>query len=73
MDSEQAAEIAALNRHKKFMFIGNKKRYIEVIQCSGEDMNVVLTNGVAAMPTPAAILPPQVPMMPRPMVSPGRG
>ncbi len=55
MDSEQSAEIAALSKHKKFMFIGNKKRYIEVIQCSGEDMNMVLTNGV--QPTPGVCLP----------------
>lgn len=48
MDSEQTAELAALNRHKKFMLLHNynpvKKRYIEVFQCSSADMTVVLTN-----------------------------
>ena len=48
MDSELAAESAAINRHKKFMLLsgpqGNKKRYIEVFQCSSADMSVVLTN-----------------------------
>ncbi|XP_067937467.1 epithelial splicing regulatory protein 1-like isoform X1 [Watersipora subatra] len=48
MDSEVAAESAAINRHKKFMLLsgmgGNKKRYIEVFQCSSADMSVVLTN-----------------------------
>ena len=78
MDSEQSAEIAAINKHKKFMFIGNKKRYIEVIQCSGEDMNMVLTNGITQTgitPTsaviPAAAPPHPAPVLQRPMVSPG--
>lgn len=48
MDSEAAAEAAAINRHKKFMLLsgmgGSKKRYIEVFQCSSADMSVVLTN-----------------------------
>lgn len=78
MDSEQSAELAAVNKHKKFMFIGNKKRYIEVLQCSGEDMNLVLTNGVQ-VPTSTGLLPtamappvaaPQfIPQ--RPLISPG--
>ncbi len=65
MDSDQSAEIAALSKHKKFMFIGNKKRYIEVIQCSGEDMNMVLTNGMSGLPggVPGAAVP-TVPGMP---------
>ena len=80
MDSEQSAESAGLNKHKKFMFIGNKKRYIEVLQCSGEDMNLVLTNGVH-MPTssnllpnmahPAAVATPQIIPSQRPLISPG--
>ena len=28
------------------MVYGQKKRIIDVIQCSGEDMNLVLTNGI---------------------------
>ena len=81
MDSEVSAEQAALNKHKKFMFIGNKKRYIEVLQSSGEDMNLVLTNGVNGLPTPAAqsaVISAQQPQftqlaaMHRPLISPGR-
>lgn len=57
------------------MFINNKKRYIEVIQCSGEDMNLVLTNGVpnGAMPPPPTVLPHgAAPMaLQRPIISPG--
>lgn len=47
MDSELAAESAAINRHKKFMLLAGpqgRKRYIEVFQCSSADMSVVLTN-----------------------------
>ena len=51
MDSEQVSEVAAMSKHKKFMFISGKKRFIEVFQCSGEDMNLVLTNGL--LPNPA--------------------
>ena len=82
MDSEQSSEIAALTKHKKFMFIGNKKRYIEVIQCSGEDMNLVLTNGMAAaaagmvqpptLPSNGMIIPQSTPpVLQRPLISPG--
>lgn len=79
MDSEQSSESASVNKHKKFMFIGNKKRYIEVLQCSGEDMNLVLTNGVQ-MPTSSSIMPtmapptaatPQIIPAQRPLISPG--
>ena len=84
MDSEQSAEQAAVNKHKKFMFIGAKKRYIEVLQSSGEDMNLVLTTGVNALPSPAATpaapavlaATPQAPFpalngLSRPLISPG--
>ena len=53
MNSEQVADVAAMSKHKKFMYINGKKRFIEVFQCSGEDMNCVLTNGL--LPNPAAI------------------
>lgn len=57
MDSEFAAETAALNRHKKFMLLsgpsGSKKRYIEVFQCSSADMSVILT----ASDLPGATMP----------------
>ena len=43
MTHEQAAFLAAQNRHHRYMGFGKKQRYIEVFQCSGEDMNNVLT------------------------------
>jgi len=42
MDSEAAAFNAAAHKNNKYMFFNGKKRYIEVIQCSGEDMNHIL-------------------------------
>lgn len=46
MDSEQAACLTAHNRHHRYMVFGKKQRYIEVFQCSGDDMNLVLTGGL---------------------------
>ena len=43
MSSEQAAFQASQNRHNRYMGFGKKQRYIEVFQCSGEDMNLFLT------------------------------
>ena len=43
MNSEVAAFNAANQRHHRYMVFGKKQRYIEVFQCSGEDMNLVLT------------------------------
>ena len=43
MDSEASAFGASNNKHHLYMVFGKKKRYIEVFQCSGEDMSVVLT------------------------------
>merc|ERR1719187_1764547 len=57
MDSEASSFSAANNRHHRYMVFGKKQRYIEVFQCSGEDMNMVLTGG---MPAPQ-----------RPVLSPG--
>ena len=42
MTHEQAAFLSAQNRHHRYMGFGKKQRYIEVFQCSGEDMNNVL-------------------------------
>lgn len=57
MDSDLAAESAAVNRHKKFMLVqspaGAKKRYIEVFQCSAADMSIVLTNPELPASAPA--------------------
>lgn len=47
MDSELSAEATAQARSRKFLYMNNKKRTIEVIQCSGEDMNIVLTSGLS--------------------------
>ncbi|KAL1115061.1 hypothetical protein AAG570_007092 [Ranatra chinensis] len=46
MDSEASAFAAAQLRHHRYMTFGKKQRYIEVFQCSGEDMNLVLTGGL---------------------------
>lgn len=51
MDSEQSAFVTAQQKHHRYMIFGKKQRYIEVFQCSGEDMNLVLTGG---MPNSAA-------------------
>lgn len=45
MDSESAAQASAQQKHHKHMMFGKKQRYIEVFQCSGEDMNMVLSGG----------------------------
>lgn len=50
MDSEEAAYQSAQQKHHKHMVFGNKNRYIEVFQCSGDDMNMVLNGG---LPTPS--------------------
>lgn len=42
MDSETAAHLCAQQRHHRYIVFGKKQRYIEVFQCSGEDMNMVL-------------------------------
>lgn len=47
LDSEVAAASAAAERHNKYMQIGRKQRYIEVFQCSADDMNLVLTGPTA--------------------------
>lgn len=45
MDTEQSAYVSAQQKHHRYMIFGKKQRYIEVFQCSGEDMNLVLTGG----------------------------
>eukprot|EP00092_Neocalanus_flemingeri_P009635 GFUD01010373.1.p1 GENE.GFUD01010373.1~~GFUD01010373.1.p1 ORF type:complete len:502 (-),score=123.80 GFUD01010373.1:1251-2756(-) len=49
MDSEPSSFSAANNRHHRYMVFGKKQRYIEVFQCSGEDMSLVLTGGASAL------------------------
>lgn len=55
MDSETSAYSSAQKKHHKYMIFGKKQRYIEVFQCSGDDMNMVLTGG---MHSPANSKPP---------------
>ena len=82
MNTEEAAQLTAINRNGRQMYFAGKKRVIEVIQCSGEDMNLVLTHGIAS-PTLSPVTPiahqaaipisltqtPQI--IPRQMISPG--
>ncbi|KAF5299595.1 hypothetical protein FQR65_LT09400 [Abscondita terminalis] len=57
MDSEQSAYNAAQQKHHRYMIFGKKQRYIEVFQCSGEDMNLVLTGGIPAPVSPSKAAP----------------
>ena len=82
MNTEEAAQLTAINKNARQMYFAGKKRVIEVIQCSGEDMNLVLTHGItsptlspvtpivnqAAMPISLA---PQTQIIPRQIISPG--
>ena len=45
MNSEGAAYQASQQRHHHNMAFGKKQRCIEVFQCSGKDMNNILTGG----------------------------
>ncbi|XP_018574554.1 RNA-binding protein fusilli isoform X2 [Anoplophora glabripennis] len=75
MDSEQSAFITAQQKHHRYMIFGKKQRYIEVFQCSGEDMNLVLTGGIptSVSPTKAApaLLSPGGNILPTPPFHPG--
>ncbi|XP_034242512.1 RNA-binding protein fusilli isoform X2 [Thrips palmi] len=46
MDSELSAAMAAQQKHHRYMIFGKKQRYIEVFQCSGEDMHLVIAGGI---------------------------
>ncbi|KRK00286.1 RNA-binding protein fusilli isoform X1 [Drosophila yakuba] len=48
MDLEESARLCAQRRHNHYMMFGKKYRYIEVFQCSGDDMNMVLNGGLAS-------------------------
>lgn len=48
MVSEEAAYLVAKERDHRYMPFGKKQRYIEVFQCSGDEMNVVLNGGTAS-------------------------
>lgn len=57
MDSEASAYGCATQRHHRYMIYGKKQRYIEVFQCSGDDMNLVLTGAVTPPSTKALLSP----------------
>uniref|UniRef100_A0A1I7Y0K9 RRM domain-containing protein n=1 Tax=Steinernema glaseri TaxID=37863 RepID=A0A1I7Y0K9_9BILA len=57
MDSEASAAAAAFSFHNKYMEMGKKKRYIEVFQCSPDDMNLIIA-------PPSPMLVPNQPMYP---------
>ena len=73
MDSESAAQASAQQKHHKHMMFGKKQRYIEVFQCSGDDMNLVLNGGYQQFPSPPAIAKPlpsgMLPLPSRPQTS----
>ncbi|XP_017040588.1 RNA-binding protein fusilli isoform X4 [Drosophila ficusphila] len=48
MDLEESARLCAQRKHNQFMVFGKKFRYIEVFQCCGDDMNMVLNGGLAS-------------------------
>ncbi|CAJ0924207.1 unnamed protein product, partial [Mesorhabditis belari] len=68
MNSEQAASGCAATTHNKFMNTGKKQRYIEVFQCSPDDMH--LAPQQAAAPAPPLILPQVQPRLPFPITAP---
>lgn len=57
MDSEASAFLCAQHKHHRYMTFGKKQRYIEVFQCSGDDMNLVLTGGVTPATSPKVLSP----------------
>lgn len=60
MNSCQSASATAQEFHKKVMSVGKKQRYIEVIPCSIDDMNLMLGIGLVGrslLATPPAISP----------------
>lgn len=70
MDSEASASQAANHCHHRYMNFGKKQRYVEVFQCSGDDMNAfppkatsVLNPGIdnnipgMGLPFPTTLLP----------------
>ncbi|XP_052902571.1 RNA-binding protein fusilli [Anopheles moucheti] len=64
MDSETAAYQSAQQKHHKNMMFGKKQRYIEVFQCSGDDMNMVLNGGFqqpASLSKPSLLSPGMLP------------
>lgn len=63
MMSEAAAEKAAKDKHGVNMILNNNQRFIEVFQCSGDDMQMVLSNGIIPSTIPGGNGPPQQPQV----------
>jgi len=61
MTSEAAAWNCTQQKNKRYLFCGDKSRVVAVLQCSGDDMNFVLSGG--ALPSPA-VRPPLPPAPP---------
>lgn len=76
MGSEDAAFLAAFHRHGHYIMAAGKQRYIEVLQCSVDDMNQLLAD---ALPVPTFVPPAPGTAVPvgiyppgtRPMLLPG--
>ena len=64
MDSEQAAAASSADRHNKYMQIAKKQRYIEVFQCSADDMNLVLTGPASGPVLPGSMGQTRLPLSP---------
>ncbi|KFM78083.1 RNA-binding protein fusilli, partial [Stegodyphus mimosarum] len=63
MDTEHSAFMAAQQRHHRYMVFGKKQRYIEVFQCSVDDMTLVLNGGI---PVQRSLISPGGNMLPPP-------
>ncbi|XP_054722773.1 LOW QUALITY PROTEIN: RNA-binding protein fusilli-like [Uloborus diversus] len=63
MDTEHSAFMAAQQRHHRYMIFGKKQRYIEVFQCSADDMTLVLSGGI---PVTRSLISPGGNMLPPP-------
>lgn len=63
MDTEHSAFMAAQQRHHRYMVFGKKQRYIEVFQCSVDDMTLVLNGGI---PVQRSLISPGGSMLPPP-------
>jgi len=42
-----------MTKNKKLMFVGGHRRYVDVLQCSGDEMAVVLQQGLPAPALPS--------------------
>lgn len=63
-----SAAMAAQQKHHRYMIFGKKQRYIEVFQCSGEDMHLVIAGGI---PTGGPVSPAKAAAAASTLLSPG--